>query len=417
MQWIRPDTNFPFMSFTRIFFPASAAVVAVSLVLAVYPGPNYGIDFKGGTEIQFRLSKPMDIGSVRAAIGKAGFSRSDLVRIGGGGDRYRVRLEAVSALTEERGAGIKSSFKKTFKDQVLAEFKQSPGGDKITVAFEKPVDPGEIEKAARSAGLRLRKLSVEHMLFEKKDVTKGAEGEEEQELSTEERERCLDPVCPFGRPEDNTYEIFLESIADTFMTSMPKALGNVTLRAEEIQWVGPAVGRQLRDAGIKSILYALGLILLYVAFRFDLRFAPGAVLCLFHDVAITTGLFVVMRREVNLPFIAALLTIIGYSLNDTIVVYDRIRENLARSRERDLRLVVDKSINETLSRTLLTSFTTFIAIAPILILARGTIQNFALAMAIGIIVGTYSSIYIASPLSVWIDDIFFAVRRARRRPA
>jgi preprotein translocase subunit SecF len=278
--------------------------------------------------------------------------------------------------------------------------------------FAKSVDTAEIKQVAIKAGLKLRELDKDHIMFE----MAGSDIGSEDELSAEEKERCLEPVCRFGRPEDHTYEIFLQGVADTFISTLSSSLGDVKLRVEEIEWVGPAVGRQLRDAGIKSILYAMGLILLYVAFRFDLRFAPGAVVCLFHDVLFTIGVFVVSRREVSLPTIAALLTIIGYSLNDTIVVFDRIRENLSKIRERDLKLVVNKSINETLSRTLMTSLTTFLAIMPILILARGTIQNFAMALTIGILVGTYSSIYIASPIAVWVDQTFFVARRKRRRP-
>jgi len=239
-------------------------------------------------------------------------------------------------------------------------------------------------------------------------------GEEKiEEGDVQDEQRCLDPVCEFGKSDDHTYEIYLEGVADTFLQELQKALGDVELKAEEIVWIGPSVGKQLRDAGIKSLLYALGLILLYVAFRFDLRFAPGAVVCLLHDVVLTIGVFVVIRREVSLPIIAALLTIVGYSLNDTIVVFDRIRENLSRVRERDLKTVVNKSINETLSRTLMTSMTTFLVILPILVLARGTIQDFAIALAIGILIGTYSSIYIASPIAVWVDKTFFAARRNR----
>jgi preprotein translocase subunit SecF len=418
MQFVKPDINIPFLRYSRVAGFVSVGLVVASMVLAAVPGPNYGIDFKGGTEIQFRLSTPMDIGRMRASIGRAGFKKSDLVRIGRAGDRYRVRLEAVTTLTKEDSAKVRALFAKAFKDQVLEDFRLSPGGDKIMVVFEQKVAPEKIEKVAVEAGLKLRELDRAQVLFEMAGSSKtgSAEPEEEGELSAEEKERCLEPVCLFGRPEDNTYEIFLQGVADTFLSSLATTLGDVKLEVEEIEWVGPAVGRQLRDAGIKSILYAMGLILLYVAFRFDLRFAPGAVVCLFHDVLITLGIFVVLRREVSLPTIAALLTIIGYSLNDTIVVFDRIRENLSKIRERDLKLVVNKSINETLSRTIMTSLTTFLAILPILILARGTIQNFAIALTIGILTGTYSSIYIAAPIAVWVDQTFFVARRKKRRP-
>jgi preprotein translocase subunit SecF len=412
MQFIKPDINIPFMRYTRIAGLMSVGIVIACLVLSIWPGPNYGIDFKGGTEIQFRLSKPVDIGSMRDAIGKAGFKKTDLVKLGLAGDRYRVRLEAVTTLSTEESERVRAAFAKAFKEQVLEDFKLSPGGDKIMVTFEKAVDAGQIEKTAVKAGLKLRELDREQVLFE---VAGGESGKDAKELSVEEKERCLEPVCGFGREEDNTFEIFLQGVADSFLSTLAESLGEVTLQVESIEWVGPAVGRQLRDAGIKSILYALGLILIYVAFRFDLRFAPGAVVCLFHDVILTIGAFVIMRREVSLPTIAALLTIIGYSLNDTIVVFDRIRENLAKIRERDLKLVVNKSINETLSRTVMTSLTTFLAILPILILARGTIQNFAIALTIGIIIGTYSSVYIAAPIAVWVDQKFFVARRQKRR--
>ena len=412
MQFIRPDINIPFMRYTRIAGLVSVGVVIACLVLSIWPGPNYGIDFRGGTEIQFRLSRPVDIARMRDAIGKAGFKKTDLVRLGMAGDRYRVRLEAVTTLTAEESEKVRAAFASAFKDEILEDFKLSPGGDKIMVTFEKAVEPGQIEKTAVKAGLKLRELDTKQVLFE---VAGGATGKEGEELSVEEKERCLEPVCRFGRVEDNTYEIFLQGVADSFISTLAASLGDISLQVESIEWVGPAVGRQLRDAGIKSILYALGLILIYVAFRFDLRFAPGAVVCLFHDVVLTIGAFVLMRREVSLPTIAALLTIIGYSLNDTIVVFDRIRENLSKIRERDLKLVVNKSINETLSRTVMTSLTTFLAILPILILARGTIQNFAIALTIGILIGTYSSIYIAAPIAVWVDQRFFVARRQKRR--
>ncbi len=415
MQFIRPDINIPFMRYTRIAGLVSTGVVIACLVLSVWPGPNYGIDFKGGTEIQFRLSRPVEIARMRDAIGRAGFKQSDLVKLGMAGDRYRVRLEAVTTLSAEESEKVRAAFAKAFEEQVLGDFKLSPGGDKIMISFDKDVDPALVEQTALKAGLKLRELDSKHVLFEVAGSEAPGEGEDGEAIAVEEKERCLEPVCRFGKAEDNTYEIFLQGVADSFISTLASSLGDVTLKVESIEWVGPAVGRQLRDAGIKSILYAMGLILIYVAFRFDLRFAPGAVVCLFHDVVLTIGAFVLMRREVSLPTIAALLTIVGYSLNDTIVVFDRIRENLSKIRERDLKLVVNKSINETLSRTLMTSLTTFLAILPILILARGTIQNFAVALTIGILVGTYSSIYIAAPIAVWVDQKFFVARRQKRR--
>jgi preprotein translocase subunit SecF len=204
------------------------------------------------------------------------------------------------------------------------------------------------------------------------------------------------------------YEIALRGFGPDVVESLQERLGKDAVEdVLSMEWVGPKVGEKLRYDGIKSVLIALLLILVYVALRFDLRFAPGAVLCLFHDAIITLGFFTFTRMEVNLTTVAAILTIVGYSINDTIVVYDRIRENLQKTQERDLSKVINTSINETLSRTLLTSFTTILAILAVTFFGRGTIQDFSIAMTVGIVVGTYSSIYVAAPLSILIDRQFF----------
>jgi preprotein translocase subunit SecF len=169
--------------------------------------------------------------------------------------------------------------------------------------------------------------------------------------------------------------------------------------------VGATAGKQLRNKGILAVIYALIFILLYIALRFDPRYSPGAILALFHDVSITLGIFCLMGREFNLPIIAVLLAIVGYLLNDIIVVYDRIRENQDNSKaNQKLSSIINVSINDCLSRTILTSVTTFLAVLAIFFFGGGIIENFAFAMLIGVIVGTYSSIYIASPLVLMMDQ-------------
>jgi len=223
--------------------------------------------------------------------------------------------------------------------------------------------------------------------------------------------RCKSSVCPASiddREQVYGYQITLRGFGPDVVESLQERLGkDAVTDVLSMEWVGPKVGEKLRSDGIKSVLIALGLILIYVALRFDLRFAPGAVLCLFHDATITLGFFTFTRMEVNLTTVAAILTIVGYSINDTIVIYDRIRENLQKTQERDLSKVINGSINDTLSRTLLTSFTTILAIAAVAFFARGTIQDFSIAMTVGILIGTYSSIYVAAPLSILIDKQFF----------
>ena len=172
------------------------------------------------------------------------------------------------------------------------------------------------------------------------------------------------------------------------------AAGKVDMR--RIEFVGPQVGQHLTEQGGLAMLYALVGILIYVALRFQYRFAIASVLALVHDVIITVGVFSVFQVEFDLPVLAAVLAVIGYSLNDTIVVFDRIRENFRKMRKGSSAEVLDVSINQTLSRTLMTSGTTLLVVAALFIFGGGIIHGFALALLIGIGVGTYSSIYVAS---------------------
>jgi preprotein translocase subunit SecF len=175
------------------------------------------------------------------------------------------------------------------------------------------------------------------------------------------------------------------------------------LEVSRVEFVGPKVGAELRNDGLKAIGIACLLILIYIAFRFTPRYAPGAVVALIHDVLVTSAVWIVFGLEFDLRVLAALLAVLGYSLNDTIIVYDRIRENLALHTKSDLVDVLNRSVNETLSRTLLTSFTTLIAVVALLVFGGEVVRPFALAMVIGIVVGTYSSIYIASPTLLWLE--------------
>ncbi|MFQ5894634.1 MAG: protein translocase subunit SecF [Nitrospinota bacterium] len=191
----------------------------------------------------------------------------------------------------------------------------------------------------------------------------------------------------------------LEGAEVPIQNALTKELGGG--RAFEVrrtEAVGPQVGAELRRKAYLSLIYALGGILLYIAWRFELRFAVGAVLALIHDVTITLGVISLTGKEFTLPIVAAVLAIIGYSLNDTIVVFDRIRENLRGMRRVTMEQIINTSINQTLSRTILTAGTTLLAVGAFFVLGSEIIRDFAFALLIGIVVGTYSSIYIASPI-------------------
>lgn len=193
---------------------------------------------------------------------------------------------------------------------------------------------------------------------------------------------------------------------DSLMTSLIQRLSKefpqynvIEMRKET---VGPKVGKELVTSAIMAILWAIIFILIYIMWRFEFRFGIGAVVALVHDVLITVGVFSVLNMEISIAIVAALLTIVGYSLNDTIVVYDRIRENLkAKKRQHfDFASVINRSINETLSRTIITSGTTLLVVLVLLFFGGEVIKDFAFALTVGIVVGTYSSIYIASPILV-----------------
>ena len=175
-----------------------------------------------------------------------------------------------------------------------------------------------------------------------------------------------------------------------------QAASDTSIDVRRVDFVGPQVGEELTEDGGLAVLYALIAILIYVAFRFEYRFSLGAVAALVHDVIITLGIFSVLQLDFDLSVLAAILAVIGYSLNDTIVVFDRVRENFRKIRKKTSIEIVNKSINQTISRTLMTSFTTLLVLLSLFFLGGEAIHAFAMALIIGVVVGTYSSIYVAT---------------------
>ncbi|HSH68331.1 MAG TPA: protein translocase subunit SecF [Deferrisomatales bacterium] len=238
-----------------------------------------------------------------------------------------------------------------------------------------------------------------------------------QPVSTQAIREALDGVVP-GKPVVQTFgeanefivqleqsEEGLEGLSSRVHDALAAKLGDEQVEIRRVEMVGPKVGQDLREKGLLALGFALGAILLYIWWRFELRFGFGAVAALFHDVLITIGIFSLFNKQFDLTTIAALLTIIGYSLNDTIVVYDRIRENIKKTGGKgDLAQTINRSINETLSRTLLTSGTTLLVVLALFAFGGGVIHDFAFAMFTGIVVGTYSSIYIASPVVLYLEQ-------------
>jgi preprotein translocase subunit SecF len=395
MQLIKPNTKIDFMGRRNLFALISLALVVISIILVIYPGPKYGIDFTGGTQILIPFGEGVEIAQIRAALNKATFTNAEVVRYGAEDNRFLITVQETSPINDETVDQIRTEVSSTFSGQSMVEesFRISSSGDQLTVRFGEEIDIERFEKVLRDGGLQVRAHHAD-------EVTNTQEGETAQ--------ACDAPVCRLLPLSEFKYEANLVGISGLVLRGLREEIGEEEVSdPDHTIYVGPKVGSQLKTAGIMSVVYALGFIMLYIAVRFDLRFAPGAVVALIHDVIITMGVFVVIRHEVSLPIIAAILTIIGYSLNDTIVVFDRIRENFQKLRERELSLVVNQSINETLSRTLLTSITTMITVVAIFVFGGGLIKDFALALIIGVVVGTYSSIFVASPVVVYLDKRFF----------
>jgi len=295
MQLIKPDINLDFVGKRKAAIAVSLLLIVVGLIsLMVKGGPEYGIDFAGGTLVQVKFDETTTASDIKAALAPL-----DL------------------------------------KGVVVQQF-----GDEANEFL-------------------IRAMNV-----------------------------------------DDKVEGISKSIGNTLQASYGE--GKVEIRRAEM--VGPQVGKELREKGVMAVLYAMIGILVYITWRFEFRFAVGAIVALLHDVLITLGAFSIFSKEIDLPIIAAFLAIIGYSLNDTIIVYDRIRENMGKHAKSGFAAVVNRSINETLSRTILTSGTTLLVVLALFIFGGGVIHNFAFALLVGVVVGTYSSIFVASPLLIFWED-------------
>lgn len=387
MEFFKPGRTFDFMRVRKWWIALSLSLVALSTALIFYPGPNYGTDFRGGTEIEVAFKQPITIAKLRAAAEALHYQNPDVIAVvGQQPNQYLVRVQEVSVLDDALRDKLKVALcltddtKKPAADPVACpdsaratEVKFSQGGDKIETRYDSAPDLEKVREQVRSVpGVSLR------------DSTTNL-----QETN----------------PRDHRVEIQLQSKGDQLLDGLRQQLGAdmVPDHALRVEWVGPKAGKQLRDSARNSVAIAIVFIMLYLAFRFDLRFAPGVVVACIHDAMVVIGFFILFQREITLSTIAAVLTIVGYSMNDTVVVYDRIRENLAKHRGRTFGDIINMSVSETLSRTVLTSGATMLSILPFFIWGTGVIKDFALAMVVGIVAGTYSSIYVAAPLTEWID--------------
>jgi preprotein translocase SecF subunit len=252
------------------------------------------------------------------------------------------------------------------------------GGTLLAVHFADPVDVNDIRSA-------MSVVSIDGQSF---DFSKA-----EIKLFGDKRDISVRIPHMDEEPENFAQKI-ISHLRKSFPDEVPEVESDFILSIEK---VGPKIGSELSNKAVLAIISSLGLILLYISIRFEFNFALGAIAALAHDVFVTLGIFSIMGYEISLPIIAAFLTIVGYSLNDTIVIFDRIRENVKSMKRLTYTQVVDKSINDSLSRTIITSVTTFIVVLVLWLFGGEVIKLFAFAMMVGVIVGTYSSIFVACP--------------------
>ena len=218
-------------------------------------------------------------------------------------------------------------------------------------------------------------------------------------------------IQEFGSPQEILIRVEKQAsgadaqsaLAVNIIAALKPLVSEGEVESRRVEFVGPQVGSELATDGLMAIVYSMIAILAYVAWRFELRFAYGAILAIVHDLVITVGLFSVLQKEFTLVVVAALLTVIGYSINDTIVVYDRIREETIRMKKQALAVVINQAVNDTLSRTIITTLTVVLVLAALLLFGGAVIHDFALVLFCGVVVGTYSSIFVASPIVLLME--------------
>jgi preprotein translocase subunit SecF len=374
MEFFTPGVTYDFFRYRWPFIFTSVGLTVLSLISLFWPGPRFGIDFKGGTEVELLLKGDVSSSELRAAVLSLGFGSPDVIAVQGIKNRYILRLEQISSLPPEQVTRARAAVAGTAGgDSNILDFSPSPGGDKISIQLATPTTPEELEATLNTVGLKVRDVS--------------AFG---------------------GGANEHRYEAHLVGIGDKLVHGLQEKLGDkAPERPLRVEWVGPKAGAQLRSAAINAVLYTIAFIMVYIAFRFDLRFAPGGVVALLHDALITLGIYVVLQKEVTLGTIAAVLTVIGYSINDTIVVYDRIRENMGRMRDASLAQLINISTSQTLGRTVITSGVAIISVLGFFIWGTPLIRDIVFALCVGFLIGTYSSIYVAAPLTEWMDRRFF----------
>ena len=365
------DRKIDFIGKSKTLLIVSAVLVGLSVILCFVLGFNFGIDFTGGTEMQIR-AEGVSIDTMREILKP--YNTTDIQQFEGKSNEYLVRFKNISTTDDATINNFISAVGAKFSDaKILKTHFDSQVGDRIEIWFDKDIDTEALTELAKAGNVPI--LDKDFLKYNKVG-------------------------------DRSIYRLMLKGLTYEIVNVINQANPSSEADLVRVELVGPKVGEKLRFTAIQAVLYSLIAILIYIAFRFNFQFAPGAVIALFHDVMIALGIWAVFRIPFDLTIVAALLTIVGYSINDTIVIYDRIRENLNNQNAgRDLAEKMNTSLNETLSRTLLTSVTTLLSTLALLVFGGEIIRGFALMMSIGVIVGSYSSLFVAAPLTLLFEHM------------
>ena len=384
------ETNFDFLRWKWHFIGASLVLSAAGLIsVAMHGGPRLGIEFKGGMEMTVKFAAEPPVEKVRSALSAVLASPPTVQSVLGGSNEVLIGTEADAdaKLLEKNRALVLDTLAKTFGEPGNGKLDLNNASvgqltdrlrDPLVKAGVQLSDPQLTQLVSSITGMRDKRGGV----ITSFDQLRGAEGLTPQVLTVLNQESYLAPYTA----------------------------------ARDIQIVGPKVGAELRKQAVNATLLALAGMLVYIWFRFEWIYGVGAVIACFHDTIITIGLFSLFGKEITLTVIAALLTLVGYSMNDTIVIFDRIRENNRLNSREKLADVINKSVNQTLSRTVMTSGLTFLAVIALFLFGGPVLHGFSFALVAGILIGTYSSVFVASPIVLFWHDFADARKKTVAPP-
>jgi preprotein translocase subunit SecF len=379
------NTNYDFLGKKWPFIIASLVLTVAGFAsIAMRGGLKYGIDFKGGALMSVKFSGPPPIEKIRSAMSQIK-GETTVDEFTGGGTQNEVEIG--TELQEETQLNIN---RQAMADILVKTFGQPDSGK---LDFNNAGEEALVERL-RDPLARAGVAMSDQQLKDLAAALIGARDKNHSGLVTDFNELASVPGVNPGIINTLQQECYL-----------------APFHIEQVQMVGPKVGAELRNKAVLATLYALAGMLAYIAFRFEWIYGLGAVIACFHDTIITIGLFSIFNKEISMTVIAALLTLVGYSMNDTIVIFDRIRENLKMSRRESLESVMNRAVNQTLSRTIMTSGLTFLTVIALFVFGGPVLHGFSFALVCGIIVGTYSSVFVASPIVLFWHNYTDARRK------